>query len=364
MSETSPPSTDDRDERSEYRRPFARSSGSTVPESVHTGEQIEPGMPFEISEEMALAYEQGVDVEARSHWAYARKRFVRHRLAMASLVMLTIIISAGMFANRVAPYGYADIDLLNTQAPPSIHGTTTLDPTTGETVKGKPHFFGTDLLGRDYFSRVLYGIRTSARVAFVVASLSTIIGTAIGAIAGYFGGWSDNLLMRITDLILTVPGLAILLVASAFLGNGSPYRVAVILALLFWTALARIVRGSFLSLREKEFVEAAKASGSGDFRIIIKHMLPNTLGPIIVTATLTVAAAILVEAVLSFLGFGIQPPTPALGKLISDGQGQMIDAWWLVTFPGLVIVAIVLCINFIGDGLRDALDPTQRKVSA
>ena len=366
MSETSPPSTGDRDrdEREDFPRPFSRSGGSTVPESAHTGDQIEPGMPFEISEEMALAYEQGVDLEARSHWAYARKRFVRHRLAMASLVLLVIIITAGMFANKVAPYKFDAIDLVNTQAPPTIHGKETVDIATGQTTTGKPHFFGTDLLGRDYFSRVLYGVRTSARVAFVVASLSTIIGTAIGAIAGYFGGWIDNLLMRITDLILTVPGLAILLVASAFLGNGSPYRVAVILALLFWTALARIVRGSFLSLREKEFVEAAKASGSGDFRIIVKHMLPNTLGPIIVTATLTVAAAILIEAVLSFLGFGIQPPTPALGKLISDGQGQMIEAWWLVTFPGLVIVAIVLCINFIGDGLRDALDPTQRKVSA
>jgi len=366
MSETSPPSTGDRDrdEREDFPRPFSRSGGSTVPESAHTGDQIEPGMPFEISEEMALAYEQGVDLEARSHWAYARKRFVRHRLAMASLVLLVIIITAGMFANKVAPYKFDAIDLVNTQAPPTIHGKETVDIATGQTTTGKPHFFGTDLLGRDYFSRVLYGVRTSARVAFVVASLSTIIGTAIGAIAGYFGGWIDNLLMRITDLILTVPGLAILLVASAFLGNGSPYRVAVILAFLFWTALARIVRGSFLSLREKEFVEAAKASGSGDFRIIVKHMLPNTLGPIIVTATLTVAAAILIEAVLSFLGFGIQPPTPALGKLISDGQGQMIEAWWLVTFPGLVIVAIVLCINFIGDGLRDALDPTQRKVSA
>jgi len=359
MSETAPPRTDDHEDEP---RPFAPNSGSTVPESIHTGELVEPGMPLEISEEMALAYEQGVDIEARSHWAYARKRFLRHRLAMASLVLLIIILAAGMFANYVAPYGYADIDLLNTQAPPSIHGNETLNPITGETAQGKPHLFGTDLLGRDYFSRVLYGIRTSARVAFVVATLSTLIGTAIGAIAGYFGGWGDNLLMRFTDLILTVPGLAILLVAAAFLGNGSPYRVAVILALLFWTGLARIVRGAFLSLREKEFVEAAKASGSGDMRIIVKHMLPNTLGPIIVTATLTVAAAILTEAVLSFLGFGIQPPTPALGKLISDGQGQMIEAWWLVTFPGLVIVGIVLCINFIGDGLRDALDPTQRKV--
>jgi ABC-type dipeptide/oligopeptide/nickel transport system permease subunit len=305
-----------------------------------------PGEPdvLEVS-----GYESGLDIEARSHWAYARKRFFRHRLAMGSLVVLVIILLAGFFAERVAPYAFDDIDLNNLAAPP-----TTEDK----------HYFGTDQLGRDYFSRVLFGIQTSARVAFIVAFLSTVIGVIVGALAGYFGGWLDNLLMRVTDLFLTLPGLAVLLVASAYLGQGSPYRVAVILALLFWTVLARIVRGTFLSLREKEYIEAAKAAGGSDLRIMLKHILPNSLGPIIVNATLTVAAAILVEAALSFLGFGIQPPTPALGKLISDGQSEMLTAWWLVTFPGLVIVLIVLCVNFIGDGLRDALDPTQRRIRA
>jgi ABC-type dipeptide/oligopeptide/nickel transport system permease subunit len=309
-----------------------------------------PGEPAEL-EQTEGVYEAGLEIEARSHWAYARKRFLRHRLAMGSLVLLVIIVSAGFAADYVAPYEFDEIDLelLN----PAIA------PTTADA-----HFFGTDPLGRDYFSRVLFGIKTSARVAFIVAFLSTVIGTAIGAIAGYFGGWLDNLLMRVTDLFLTLPGLAVLLVASAYLGQGSPYRVAVILAFLFWTPLARIVRGTFLSLREKEYVEAAKAAGGGDFRIILRHILPNSLGPIIVNATLTVAAAILVEAALSFLGFGIQPPTPALGKLISDGQSEMLTAWWLVTFPGLTIVVIVLCVNFIGDGLRDALDPTQRRIRA
>jgi peptide/nickel transport system permease protein len=297
----------------------------------------------------ADTYESGLEVQARSHWAYARKRFFRHRLAMGSLVVLVIILTAGFAAERVAPYAFDDIDLDNIAAAP-----TTQDK----------HYFGTDQLGRDYFSRVLFGIRTSARVAFIVAFLSTVIGVVIGALAGYFGGWLDNLLMRVTDLFLTLPGLAVLLVASAYLGQGSPYRVAVILALLFWTVLARIVRGTFLSLREKEYVEAAKAAGGSDFRIMLRHILPNSLGPIIVNATLTVAAAILVEAALSFLGFGIQPPTPALGKLISDGQSEMLTAWWLVTFPGLTIVVIVLCVNFIGDGLRDALDPTQRRIRA
>jgi ABC-type dipeptide/oligopeptide/nickel transport system permease subunit len=170
--------------------------------------------------------------------------------------------------------------------------------------------------------------------------------------------------MRFTDLILTLPLLAVLLTASVFLGNGDPVRVGVILALLIWTGLARIVRGVFLSLREKEFVEAAKAAGAGDARIIVRHLLPNAVGPIIVAMTLIIAAAILIEAALSFLGFGIQPPTPALGKLIADGQTQGFEAWWLVTFPGLVIVLIALAVNFVGDGLRDALDPTQRRMRA
>ena len=319
------------------------------PHALRNGMPHSVAVPGEPDVLEASAYESGLEIEARSHWAYARKRFFRHRLAMGSLVVLFIILLAGFFAERVAPYAFDDIDLNNLAAPP-----TTEDK----------HYFGTDQLGRDYFSRVLFGIQTSARVAFIVAFLSTVIGVIIGALAGYFGGWLDNLLMRITDLFLTLPGLAVLLVASAYLGQGSPYRVAVILALLFWTVLARIVRGTFLSLREKEYVEAAKAAGGSDFRIMLRHILPNSLGPIIVNATLTVAAAILVEAALSFLGFGIQPPTPALGKLISDGQSEMLTAWWLVTFPGLVIVLIVLCVNFIGDGLRDALDPTQRRIRA
>jgi peptide/nickel transport system permease protein len=193
-----------------------------------------------------------------------------------------------------------------------------------------------------------------------VASVSTFLGIVVGGIAGYYGGKVDNILMRLTDLFLVVPFLAVLLVLSAFLGAGNPVRVAFILAFLFWTGLARIVRGEFLSLREKEFVEAAKVLGASDNRIIFRHILPNTAGPIIVNATLIVATAILVEAALSFLGFGIQPPFPALGKLISDGQDALTTQWWLATFPGLTIVLIALCINFIGDGLRDALDPKQR----
>lgn len=293
-------------------------------------------------------YEQGLQIEARSQWQLARRRFFRHKLAMISLVVLAIVFGAAIFAEQVTTFDYAEQDFEHASIGPTLEHN---------------HYFGTDQLGRDYFTRVIFGIRTSARVAFLVAFLSTLAGTLIGAISGYFGGWVDNILMRMTDLVLTLPPLAVLLVASALLGQGSPYRVAFILAALYWTTLARIVRGTFLSLREKEYVEAAKAVGAGDFRIMLRHMLPNSLGPIVVSATLVIAIAILVEAVLSFLGFGVQPPTPALGTLISKGQG-LLSQWWLVTFPGLTIVLICLCFNFIGDGLRDALDPTQRRTSA
>ena len=299
------------------------------------------------SQPTELVYDTGLEVEARSQWAFARRRFVRHRLAMGSLIVLLIVFGAGAFANVIAPYSYSDVNINALTEPPSAQ-----------------HLFGTDQAGRDYFSRALYGIRTSARVALLVGFLSTVLGTIVGGLSGYFGGWGDNVLMRVTDLFLTLPLIAVLLTAAKFLGHSGPTQVALLLAFFIWPSIARIVRGTFLSLREKEYVEAAKASGSGDLRIMFRHMIPNTIGPILVAATLTTGAAILLESTLSFLGFGIEPPTPALGVLISEGQDQGLASWWLVTFPGLIIVLIVLCINFIGDGLRDALDPTQRRVRA
>jgi ABC-type dipeptide/oligopeptide/nickel transport system permease subunit len=292
--------------------------------------------------------EAGLEFKARSQWSYARRRFIRHRLAMAGLVGLIIIFGAGIFANFIAPYSYSALDLNNILHPPTTSA---------------HHFFGTDEIGRDYFSRVIWGIRTSEEVGLFVAAVSSLIGLFVGAAAGYYGGWVDNLLMRLTDLVLTLPALAILLTAAALLGQGSQWRVSVILALFFWTGIARVVRGIFLSLREKEYVEAAKASGANDMRIMFRHILPNTLGPIIVNGTIAVAAAIITEAALSFLGFGIQPPTPSLGVLVAGGQTNP-QQWWLTVFPGLTIVVIVLCVNFMGDGLRDALDPTQRRVRA
>ena len=293
----------------------------------------------------SLTYESGLELEARSQWSYARMRFFRHKLAVVSLVVLIIVGFIAIFADLVAPYAFDEFDFKKIVSPPTWDGW---------------HLFGTDQLGRDYLSRVIFGLRTSLWVALMVASIATIIGTIVGAISGYYGGIVDNFFMRLVDLILVVPFLAVLLVLSAYLGQGKPMRVGLILAFLLWVGLARIVRGIFLSLREKEFVEAAKASGAGDLRIMFRHMLPSTVGPIVVTLTVTIATAILLEAALSFLGFGVQPPTPALGKLIADGQVEGFTTWWLVTFPGLVIVVVALAVNFVGDGLRDALDPQTR----
>jgi len=319
-----------------------------------------------ISADAELAYEAGVELKARSQWSYARIRFFRHKAAVVSLAILILFALVAIFAKQLAPYGFDEIDLEH------------IDPTTGlahsPTLAGH-HFLGTDQLGRDYLSRIIYGIRTSLWVAVFVALLATAIGTAIGAVSGFYGGHVDNILMRITDLFFTVPGLAILLVAAVYLGTGDtdvslgpitipiyqPMKIGIILALLFWVALARVVRGLFLSLREKEFVEAAKAAGASDLRIITRHILPNCVGPIVVFTTLIVAGAILTEAFLSFVGYGIQPPNAALGKLIVDGQSEGFTLWWLVVFPGLAIFLIAMCINFVGDGLRDALDPTQRR---
>jgi ABC-type dipeptide/oligopeptide/nickel transport system permease subunit len=322
-----------------FDRPLVgQPAGSDLPQAVPPGTDAA----------VESTIEAGLELKARSQWSYARSRFLRHRLAMTGLVVLILVFAAGAFANWVAPYSPSQLDLLHVYAAPTTEG---------------HHYFGTDEIGRDYLSRVIHGIRTSEEVGIFVAFAATIIGIIVGAIAGYFGGWVDNLLMRITDLVLTLPALAILLTASALLGEGSQWRVSFILALFFWTGLARIVRGIFLSLREKEYVEAAKAAGSGDLRIMFRHILPNTMGPIVVNATIAVAAAIITESALSFLGFGIKPPTPSLGSLIASGQ-QAPQNWWITVFPGLTLLIIVISINFVGDGLRDALDPQQRRVRA
>jgi ABC-type dipeptide/oligopeptide/nickel transport system permease subunit len=336
----------------EFTRPDGSSGLVPTAPTVAGGQPLAPDAGIDTAVGMDPGVDStaaaGLELKVRSQWSYARMRFFRHRLAVAGLVGLIIIFGAGIFANFVAPYSYAAIDLNNILHPP-----TTVDK----------HYFGTDGIGADEFSRVIYGIRTSLEVGVFVAVVSSIFGLIVGAVAGYFGGLLDNLLMRITDLVLTLPALAILLAVTALLGGGSQWTISIILAAFFWTGIARVVRGVFLSLREKEYVEAAKASGAGDARIMFRHILPNTLGPVIVNGTLAVGTAILTEAALSFLGFGIQPPTSSLGALVANGQNYPVQ-WWLTIFPGLLIVLIVLCVNFVGDGLRDALDPQQRRIRA
>lgn len=287
-----------------------------------------------------------------SPWLDAWRRFRRHRLALVSSVVLTLIVLAVLFMPFVWQVPINEIDFTARLDGPSA-----------------AHPLGTDDLGQDLLARMLYGGRISLAVAFAAMVVAIVVGTIIGAIAGMSRRWLGPALMWLTDLFLSLPPLPLLLLIiylfrdslkSVFGPEGGVFiLIVLVVGGLRWMPAARLVRAQFLSLREKEFVEAAKASGASDARIIFRHILPNTLSPIIVNATLVVALAILLEATLSFLGFGIQPPTPALGKLIDDGKNAMLTDWWLVLMPGLTIVAICLCINFIGDGLRDAIDPTQ-----
>jgi peptide/nickel transport system permease protein len=272
----------------------------------------------------------------------AWRRFKRHKLAMASLGILIVLGLLTILVGVISQYSFAQQNLFQRVKGPS-----------------GAHWFGTDQLGRDEFTRVLYGGRISLLVGLSVALSAGAVGAVVGAIAGYYGGWIDNALMRVTDLFLSIPFLVVLIIAANALG-GSLFDIVLILSLFFWMPDARIVRGVFLSMKEKEFVEAARASGGSSTRIIFYHMLPNAMGPIIVNATLSVAAAILTESALSFLGFGVQPPTPTWGNLLNNSRQFTQLAPWLVWFPGLAILITVLCVNFLGDGLRDALDPHQR----
>ena len=226
------------------------------------------------------------------------------------------------------------------------------------------HPFGQDDLGRDYFALTMRGAQISIMIAFVVGVVSTVIGVTIGAVSGYYGRWVESSLMRFTDVIITIPVLVIAAVLGQRFGGAGPLVLAVVLGFVLWTSLARLVRGEFLSLREKEFVEAARALGAKPRRIIFKHILPNTVGVITVAATLAIASAILLETALSYLGFGVRAPDTSLGLLVSTYQNAFATRPWLFWWPGLFIIVIALSINFIGDGLRDAFDPRQNRVRA
>ncbi len=274
------------------------------------------------------------------------RRYFRHRLALLAMIGLFLMILSSAFAHY-SPYSATQQDYKAIFQPPS-----------------KEHWFGTDELGRDVFTRILYGGRISLLVGLLATSLTTLIGVIVGALAGFFGGWLDNFLMRVTDAFLGFPTVFVLILLGSLLREqpfpwlrNSVLVVIVIIAVLSWMWPARLVRSLFLVLREREFVEASRALGASNMRIIFLHIMPNCAGPIFVSATLEMAYAIITESGLSYLGFGIQPPTPSWGNILNSAQNHVFRAPWLAIFPGLMIFITVMCINYIGDGLRDALDP-------
>lgn len=280
------------------------------------------------------------DEQPRSERRRAWERFRHHRVATISGGVLLALMALCFAAPWIAPFGFEEQDLSATFASPN-----------------RTYLLGTDSLGRDQLSRLLYGGRVSLAVGFGVAIVSGAFGTVVGAIAGYVGGWVDAALMRMTDFMLALPALIFIIVAARNAGDQIPV-VVLIVAAVTWMGLARIVRGVTLSVKNQEYVMAARAAGARPTRIVVRHVMPNIAGPIIVNLTLTVAAAILLESGLSFLGLGIQPPTPTWGNMLAGSKGYVQTAPWLVWFPGLSILLTVLAVNFVGDGLRDALDPT------
>ena len=309
-----------------------------------TPSEIEAVQP-ELAEMAVTSFEAaGLTLAALPLWRLVLRRFLRHRIAMASLIVLVLIGLACALAPLISPKEFTEQDTSHIFSRPGEAG----------------FLLGSDSLGRDQLTRLLYGGRISLLVGVSVALASGAVGTFIGAVTGYFGGRIDAVLMRVTDLFLAIPFLVFLILMAKLLG-GSVFDIVLILSLIAWMPLARIVRGLFLSLKEKEFVEAARSIGASNRRIILRHMLPNAMGPIIVNLTLAVAAAILAESALSFLGYGVQPPTPTWGNMLAESQDFTRIAAWLVWFPGLAILVTVLCVNYLGDGLRDALDPTQRR---
>jgi len=280
-----------------------------------------------------------LDLTPRSQWQLFRRRFLRHRLAVGGGIVLIILIVLCFGAKYFAFYDKNQQDLL-----------------LGPTSPSKEHWMGTDQLGRDQLTEILYAGQISLKIGLAVAFISTVAGTIVGAAAGYFGRITDQLLMRLTDLFLVVPAIAVLAIALKYFGQTDTW-IIIVLAALGWMYIARVVRGQVLSIKEKEFVEAARASGAASPRIVFRHIIPNCIGPILVNATLSIAAAIVTESTLSFLGFGVQPPATSWGNMLASAEGNYNQNTHLLYFPGLMILLTVLCVNFLGDGLRDGFDP-------
>jgi peptide/nickel transport system permease protein len=267
----------------------------------------------------------------------------KNTLALAGFIIVLFLIITAVFAPFISPYDCRAIDVSAILLPPSFK-----------------HICGTDELGRDVFSRMIWGSRISLAVGFVAVGISTLIGILLGAFAGYYGRWVDSMLMRFVDTMLCIPDIFLILTVIAFVGQ-SIWNIMIVIGLTSWMGVARLVRAEFLSLKEREFVLAARASGANDLRIIILHILPNALAPVFVSAILGVAAAVLIESALSFLGLGVQPPNPSWGNILTSGKDNIETAWWLSMFPGLAILMTVMGYNLLGEGLQDILNPRNKK---
>ena len=281
-------------------------------------------------------------IKGRSLWADAWRRLLRNRAAVVSAILLVIIAIACFGASRFSSYPIDDVDWENISTGPSA-----------------VHWFGTDENGRDLFTRVLYGGQVSLMVGIVATLVSLVIGVAWGAVAGFAGGRTDGLMMRIVDILYSLPYMFFVILLVVFFGRNI-LLIFVALGAVQWLDMARIVRGQTLSLKRKEFIEAAHASGVSNFNIVRRHIIPNTLGPVVIFITLTVPSVILTESFISFLGLGVQEPQTSWGVLISEGARVMETAWWALIFPAVFLGVTLFCFNFIGDGLRDALDPKDR----
>ncbi len=299
-------------------------------------------------EEAKQEVEREFTIKARSQREQIMRRFVRNKQAMGGLLLFAIILLVAWIGPLFYPFGFNELDGTARSVPPGSNG----------------HILGTEGLGRDLLAQIMRGIQRSTLIILIAVALSLVVGMTVGLLAGYYGKWVDNVLMRLVDLILTLPTLVVLIVvASNFTQARTAIGIAIILGAFGWLDLSRILRSQILGLREREFIEAAHALGASDRRVMFKHLIPNMLGSIIVWATLAAATTILLEASLTYLGFGVANDT-SLGKLVSDGVSAAQTRPWLFYFPGIMLLVIALCINLIGDGIRDAFDPSNKRVRA
>lgn len=280
----------------------------------------------------------------QSYWHLVWSQFKRQRLALAALGLVVLLGAVAVLASWISPYAPDFYDLEQILLPPS-----------------PAHWLGTDDLGRDVLSRLCYGARVSLSVGFIAVSIYVAIGILLGALAGYYGGWLDIVISRAIEVMMCFPTFFLILAVLAFVGP-SIYNIMIVIGVTQWTGIARLVRGEILKFREREFVMAARQAGAKDGRLIFKHLLPNALAPVLVSASFGVASAILTESALSFLGFGVPPQTPSWGSILSQAQAYMDTAWWLTLAPGLAIFLTITAYNLVGEGLRDAIDPRLKDV--